>query len=36
MFETISDEQLGISILAGFVSVFWIEIYKVFKRKIEK
>lgn len=36
MFETISTAQLGISILAGFVSVFWIEIYKVFKRKIEK
>ena len=36
MFEIISAAQLGVSILAGFVSVFWIEIYKAFKRKIEK
>jgi Ca2+-transporting ATPase len=36
MFEIISAAQLGISILVGFVSVFWIEIYKVFKRRIGK
>jgi P-type Ca2+ transporter type 2C len=33
MFETISTMQIGMSILVGFVSVFWIEIYKVFKRR---
>ncbi|HAH54687.1 MAG TPA: haloacid dehalogenase [Flavobacterium sp.] len=31
MFESISTVQIGLSILVGFVSVFWIEIYKVFK-----
>lgn len=36
MFETISAVQIGMSILVGFVSVFWIEIYKVFKRKKTK
>ncbi|WP_310560078.1 cation-translocating P-type ATPase [Flavobacterium sp.] len=33
MFESISLAQIGLSILVGFVSVFWIEIYKVLKRK---
>ena len=30
MFETVSAIQIGMSILVGFISVFWIEIYKVF------
>jgi Ca2+-transporting ATPase len=33
MFETVSSVQIGMSILVGFVSVFWIEIYKAFKRR---
>ena len=33
MFETISTAQIGLSILVGFVSVFWIEILKVFRRR---
>jgi Ca2+-transporting ATPase len=33
MFETVSAIQIGMSILVGFISVFWIEIYKVFKRR---
>jgi len=33
MFESISTVQIGLSILVGFVSVFWIEILKVFKRR---
>ena len=36
MFDTVSILQIGISVLVGFVSVFWIEIYKVFKRKSQK
>ncbi len=32
MFETVSTVQIGMSILVGFVSVMWIEIYKAFKR----
>jgi Ca2+-transporting ATPase len=36
MFETVSTVQIGMSILVGFVSVFWIEIYKAFKRRIQK
>jgi Ca2+-transporting ATPase len=36
MFDTVSSLQIGMSILVGFVSVFWIEIYKVVKRKRTK
>ena len=32
MFETVSIYQIGLSILTGAISVFWIEIYKGFKR----
>jgi Ca2+-transporting ATPase len=32
-FESVSGFQMGLSILVGFVSVLWIEIYKYFKRK---
>jgi Ca2+-transporting ATPase len=34
-FEKVSGFQIGLSILVGFVSVLWIEIYKVYKRKKE-
>lgn len=33
LFEQIDLKQIGICFLIGFVSVMWIEIYKVFKRK---
>lgn len=33
LFENISCLQIGFSILVGFISVFWIEIFKFFKRK---
>ncbi len=33
MFDTVSPIQIGLSILVGFVSVIWIEIYKYFKRR---
>ena len=36
MFESISTAEIGWSILVGFVSVFWIEIYKAFKRRNQK
>ena len=32
MFETVTIYQIGLSILTGGISVFWIEIYKGFKR----
>ena len=32
-FETVSGSQIGLSILVGFVSVLWIEIYKWVKRR---
>lgn len=32
MFDRVSAAQIGWSILVGFVSVLWIEIYKYFKR----
>ena len=32
MFDTVSIQHIGLSILVGGVSVFWIEIYKGFKR----
>ena len=34
LFEKVDKAQIGLSILIGFVSVMWIEIYKLFKRKI--
>ena len=36
MFDTVSTVQIGMSILVGFVSVFWIEIYKAGKRSRQK
>jgi Ca2+-transporting ATPase len=36
MFESITTAQIGLSILVGFISVFWIEILKAFKRKNSK
>jgi len=32
-FESISFLQIGLSILIGFVSVIWIEIFKLFRRR---
>ena len=36
LFDIVSTLQIGMSILVGFVSVFWIEIYKAFKRRNQK
>ena len=36
MFDRVSAPQIGWSILVGFVSVMWVEIYKYFKRKNSK
>ena len=36
MFDDVSASQIGMSILVGFVSVMWIEIYKTFKRRSPK
>ncbi len=36
MFDRVSATQIGWSILVGFVSVMWIEIYKYFKRSNSK
>ena len=33
LFEKVAIAQIGFSVLVGFVSVMWIEIYKLFKRK---
>jgi Ca2+-transporting ATPase len=33
MFGTVSASQIGMSILVGFVSVVWVEMYKHFKRR---
>lgn len=33
LFEKVDTAQIGLSILVGFVSVMWIELYKLFKRK---
>lgn len=33
MFEKVGIVQIGFSIVVGFISVLWIEIYKFFKRK---
>lgn len=32
LFEIVDYKQIGLSILVGFVSVIWIEFYKLFKR----
>lgn len=32
LFEKVSFSQIGLSVLVGFISVMWIEIYKFFKR----
>ena len=34
LFEKVDKAQIGLSVLVGFVSVMWIEIYKLLKRKI--
>ena len=36
LFDAVSTLQIGMSILVGFVSVFWIEILKAFKRSNRK
>lgn len=33
LFEKVDISQIGFSVLVGFVSVMWIEVYKLFKRK---
>ncbi len=33
MFDKVSTLQIGMSVVVGFISVFWIEIYKGFKRR---
>ena len=32
LFKKVSFSQIGLSVLVGFISVMWIEIYKIFKR----
>ena len=34
LFEKVDKAQIGLSVLVGFVSVMWIEIYKLIKRKM--
>jgi len=34
LFEKVAITQIGYCILVGFVSVMWIEVYKLFKRKM--
>jgi Ca2+-transporting ATPase len=36
LFEIVDYSQIGLSILIALISVMWIEIYKIFKRKITK
>ncbi|MBW4361297.1 cation-translocating P-type ATPase [Flavobacterium taihuense] len=36
LFESITFSQIGFSCLIGFVSVFWIEFFKFFRRRKEK
>ncbi|MBA4317490.1 MAG: haloacid dehalogenase [Flavobacterium sp.] len=36
MFGTVSTSQIGMSVLVGFVSVMWVEIFKWFKRRNQK
>lgn len=33
LFEMVSGSQIGLCVLVGSISVLWVEIYKVFKRK---
>lgn len=33
LFDSVTWTQVGLSVLVGFVSVMWIEIYKVFRRR---
>lgn len=33
LFKMVDATQIGLSILVGFISVMWIEIYKLFKRR---
>ena len=33
LFEMVSGSQIGICVLVGSISVLWVEIYKVFKRR---
>jgi Ca2+-transporting ATPase len=33
LFDAVSPKQIGLSVLVGLVSVFWIEIYKAIRRK---
>jgi Ca2+-transporting ATPase len=33
LFEMVSGSQIGICVLAGSISVLWVEIYKIFKRR---
>lgn len=33
LFDKVSIQQIGLSILIGFISVMWIELYKIFKRR---
>ena len=33
LFDAVTWTQLGIAVLVGFVSVMWIEVYKVFRRR---
>ena len=33
LFEMVDATQIGFSVLIGFISVMWIEIYKIFKRR---
>jgi Ca2+-transporting ATPase len=33
LFEMVSVTQIGICVLVGSISVLWVEIYKVFKRR---
>jgi Ca2+-transporting ATPase len=35
-FESVAFLQIGFSVLIGFVSVVWIEIFKFFRRRKEK
>jgi Ca2+-transporting ATPase len=36
MFDNITFQKIGLSIVVGFVSVFWIEIFKILRRRKEK
>ncbi len=36
MFDVVTTLQIGLSVLVGFVSVIWIEIFKGFKRRNQK